>query len=67
MAESESEMWTIDAVAEYLGYDIAHSADQALRRAGVRPVGREPGRSGKNLYRASDVRSAFPGRGNERT
>lgn len=60
MAEAESEMWTLDEVAEFLGYDVRRSAYRALLRAGIRPVMRGPGRTGQNVYRASDVRSAFP-------
>jgi hypothetical protein len=51
-----------DEVAELMGFASANSADQALRRKGVAPVGREPGRTGKNLYDEDEVIAAFPER-----
>ncbi len=33
-----------------------------LHRAGIRPVGREPGRAGQNLYDAAQVRAALQAR-----
>jgi hypothetical protein len=60
---TKSEQWTIDEVAVFLGGIKPQSADQALRRKGILPVSREPGRAGKNIYDANEVRAAFPDRG----
>ncbi len=52
-------------VADLLGI-TEKSADKELRRWGIVPVGREPGRGGRNLYPAAEVRKAAanrPGRG----
>lgn len=60
---------TTSEVAAMLGYTgeaAVRSAAKWLHRHGVRPVGREPGRIGQNLYDEAVVRSALddaPGRG----
>lgn len=59
------ELWTVLEVAAFLGIE-PKSADKQLRRWGVVPVSREPGRAGRNLYRADLVQSlhaARPGQG----
>lgn len=58
---TELTVWTVDDVAEFAGI-TPRSADTELRRQGVRPVGRQPGRGGKNLYDAAEVRAALAGR-----
>jgi len=50
------ELWTTTQVAEYLGYDSRDSVYMWLHRAGIKPVSRQPGKSGENLYRAEDIR-----------
>lgn len=57
--------WTVVDAAIYLGISEAAAATQ-LRRWRIASVGRQPGRGGRNLYRASDVRAAAqrrPGQG----
>jgi hypothetical protein len=50
--------------AEILGLKDRHSARRALHRLGLRPVARQPGRSGENLYDRAEVEKAKrPGRG----
>lgn len=69
---AEPEHWTTEDVGEFLGYPgptekRIRSAASWLYRAGIAPVGRQPGRSGQNLYDADTVQSAkaaMPGRGN---
>lgn len=56
-----TQLWTVDEVAAFASIGAA-SADTELRRHGVKPVGRQPGRGGKNLYDAASVRAAFEGR-----
>lgn len=55
------QLWTTDEVAAYLGY----TGDQArkivsnqLRRWGLEPYDREPGRSGQNRWRVTEVKAA---------
>ena len=60
-----AELWTVADVADVLGI-APKSADNQLRRWGVTPVSRQPGRGGMNLYRATEVRRAIaarPGQG----
>lgn len=60
------EQWTTTEVAEYLGATSVRSVSKTLHRMGIRPIGRQPGRSGENLYDADEVRAqkaAMPGRG----
>lgn len=65
----ERELWSIDRVADFLGYSgpsATGSARRTLSRLGVVAVAREPGRGGKSLYDAGQVRAAQaarPGRG----
>ncbi len=59
-----SEQITTAQVAELAGVKIT-GVGRLLHRAGIRPVGREPGRSGQNLYDAVQVEDAVrarPGR-----
>ena len=56
---------TVDEVAEELGI-TPKSADNQLRKWGIEPAAREPGRGGRNLYPAKEVQAriaARPGRG----
>jgi hypothetical protein len=58
-------LWNRSKVAAYLGI-AESSADKQLRRWSIAPVGREPGRTGQNLYPAAAVRAAHrarPGQG----
>lgn len=60
------ELWTIATVAEHIGATTTGSARKTLSRWGVKPVGREAGRSGESLYDPERVRAAHaarPGRG----
>lgn len=56
---------TTKRAAEILSLGV-DSADKRLRRRGLTPVGRQPGRGGQNLWRTADVaaaRAAAPGQG----
>jgi hypothetical protein len=58
-------LWTPEQAAAHLGV-AAGSVRKALHRLGVRPVARQPGRSGRNLYDPEQVRAAAasrPGKG----
>jgi hypothetical protein len=60
-----TDLWTPEQAAAHLGV-AADSVRKALHRLGVRPVARQPGRSGRNLYDPEQVRSAAaarPGKG----
>lgn len=60
-----AEYMTVTEVAEELGI-TEKSADNQLRKWGIAPASREPGRGGRNLYPAAEVRAAIatrPGRG----
>jgi hypothetical protein len=55
-----------ETVRVMLDLGSLQSAARALHRMGIRPVAREPGRSGMNLYDAEEIRKAIanrPGRG----
>lgn len=52
------ELWTTMQVAEFFGATSEGSISRTLHRLGVRPVAREPGRTGQNLYDADEVRAA---------
>jgi len=56
-----SEQITTTQAAEFAGVKPA-GVHRLLHRAGIRPVGREPGRSGQNLYDAAQVRAAVQAR-----
>ncbi|MEU0940282.1 hypothetical protein [Embleya sp. NPDC005971] len=61
-----AETWTITQAAEHLGARSTNTARRFLARAGIHATGRQPGRSGENLYDAQAVRdaqAARPGRG----
>lgn len=61
MTADDPTRWTTDDVAAHLGYTSRYSrqsAARALHRWGIHPVGRQPGRSGQNLWDAQEVRDA---------
>jgi len=61
MTDDSRELWTIDEVAAYLGYSgksATGSARSTMSRLGVEAVSRQPGRGGKSLYDAAQVRAA---------
>jgi hypothetical protein len=65
----EKKEWTLDEVAQYLGYtgiNRAGSARKQLSRWGVSATGRAPGRGGLSYYSAEEVKAAHasrPGQG----
>ncbi|MFE6716816.1 hypothetical protein ACFVDU_04410 [Streptomyces albidoflavus] len=62
---TDSELWTIDEVAVFFGYtgkSATGSARKTLSRLGVEPKFRQPGRGGKSVYQAGEVREAQAGR-----
>jgi len=64
-----SEQITTTQAAELAGVKAA-GVHRLLHRAGIRPVGREPGRAGQNLYDAAQVQAAVqarPGRWPDRS
>jgi hypothetical protein len=66
MIEPTAETWTLTQAAAHIGAGSPASARVSLRRWGVKPTGREPGRGGESLYDAHAVRAAKaarPGRG----
>ncbi|OPC84259.1 hypothetical protein B4N89_27985 [Embleya scabrispora] len=61
-----TETWTLAQAAAHIRAGNPDSARVTLRRWGVKPVGRQPGRGGQNLYNAQAVRDAKanrPGQG----
>lgn len=61
-----TELWTSAEAASFLGVASADIAGRTLRRAGIQPLARQPGRSGQNLWGADEVRrfkASRPGRG----
>lgn len=63
---SETKLWTIADVAEFLGAASTGSARKTLSRWGVAAVARQPGRAGASLYDPEQVRAArasAPGQG----
>ena len=66
MHHDRTELWSSARCAEYLGLAHAKDATTVLRRLGVRPVSRQPGRGGQNLYLPAEVKAAHaarPGQG----
>lgn len=66
LADPARPSWTLDMVANHMGL-TADAARKAMARAGVEPIGREPGRGGSNCYDPEQVKAAAaarPGRGN---
>lgn len=64
------ELWPTERVRQELGAKTIRSASRTLHRLGLKPVAREPGRSGQNLYDANAVRAAIaarPGHGRATT
>jgi hypothetical protein len=53
------ELWNTDRVRQELGAKTIRSASRIILRLGLKPVAREPGRSGMNLYVASEVAAAI--------
>lgn len=63
---NDTELWTIDQAADYLGASSTGSARKTLSRWGVQAIARQPGRAGASLYDSAHVRAAkaaAPGRG----
>jgi hypothetical protein len=63
---SQTRLWTIADVAEYLEASSTGSARKTLSRWGVQAVARQPGRAGASLYDPEQVRAArasAPGQG----
>lgn len=56
------ERWNTDQVRQALGAKTIRSASTLILRLGLKPVAREPGRSGMNLYDADAVRAAIANR-----
>lgn len=59
---ADDELMTTEQVRVELGLSTIRSASRALHRLGLKPVAREPGRSGMNLYEAVEFRAALAGR-----
>lgn len=62
MPDEQPERWTTSQIAERYNASSNRSIAVALSRLGIRPVAREPGRSGQNLYDAAQVRAAMAAR-----
>jgi hypothetical protein len=62
----DATVMTTAAAARYLGLAGRDSARIWLAQRGIRPVGREPGPSGQNLYPAQTVLPLKGGRGRRR-
>jgi len=63
---TETRLWTIADVAEFLEASSTGSARKTLSRWGVSAVARQPGRAGASLYDPEQVRAAHaerPGQG----
>lgn len=59
-------LWTTSDVADHLGASSIQSAAKTLSRWGIKPISREPGRGGQNLYDPEQIKTASsvrPGRG----
>jgi len=66
VSHDTDELWSSARCAEYLGLAHARDATTVLRRLGVQPVSRQPGRRGQNLYLPAEVKAAHaarPGQG----
>jgi len=64
--EPSEARWTTDDVARFLNLGTRASARAQLSAWGIAPTGRQPGRSGQNLYDPAPIReraSRRPGRG----
>lgn len=60
------ELWNTERVRVEYGYASIRSVSSELSRLSVKPVSREAGREGQNLYDPDEVAAAFanrPGRG----
>lgn len=60
------DLWNTDRVRAELAAKTIRSAGRIILRMGLKPVAREPGRSGQNLYNPGEVTAAIaarPGRG----
>lgn len=56
------ELWNTERIRRELGAKTIRSASTIILRLGLKPVSREPGRSGMNLYDAADARAKIAGR-----
>lgn len=57
MTETEQqEPWTTDQVATYLGLKTRAAARAQLAVWQINPIGRQPGRSGQNLYNPGEIK-----------
>lgn len=56
------EMWNTERVRQELGAKTTRSASTIILRLGLKPVSREPGRDGMNLYNAAEVSAKIAGR-----
>lgn len=56
------ELWNTERVRQELGLASIRSAGRIIVRLGLKPVSREPGRSGMNEYDAEAVRAAIASR-----
>ena len=57
------ELWTTSRCAAQLGYVSTYAVsvvDKTMRRKGFRPYTRLPGRTGENLWRATQVSTLRP-------
>ena len=60
------ETWTLQQAADHMGAASTNTAQRALKRLGIEPVGRAAGRGGQNLYQVAEVMYAHatrPGQG----
>ncbi|MGH7743320.1 MAG: hypothetical protein ACREQ5_00660 [Candidatus Dormibacteria bacterium] len=58
--------WTLSQAAQFLGSPTTDAAYRMLHRYKIKPVARETGRGGQNLYDANQVQQVAqqrPGRG----
>lgn len=49
------ELWNTEQIRQELGAKTIRSAMRIILRLGLKPVAREPGRSGMNLYVAAEA------------
>lgn len=56
------ELWNTERVRVEYGYASIRSVSSELSRLSVKPVSREPGRDGQNLYDRDEVTAAFASR-----
>ncbi|WP_354643913.1 hypothetical protein [Kitasatospora camelliae] len=64
--QDEAETWTLQQATDHMKAANTNTAQRALKRLGIEPVGRAPGRGGQNLYLTVQVMYAHatrPGQG----